>query len=278
MTGPEAVAVPSTDGVTVVAHDHGGGGEPLILCHATGFHGRCWDPICHHLSGTYRCIAIDLRGHGDSDTPEGLDLHWDGMAQDILHVIDHFGFGQVSAAGHSLGGGCAMRAELARPGTIGRAWLFEPIIIPVDQQPPDGRNPMARSARNRREIFESRDAALERYSSRPPFSDVDPEALRAYVEHGFRDLDDGTVILKCRGEVEAKVFESAFNDTFDGLSSVATAVTVAGSGDAGRPALLAPLIAGSLPHGTYEHYGDLTHFAPMEDPARIASAIHAALS
>jgi len=54
---------------------------------------------------------------------------------------------------------------------------------------------------------------------------------------------------------------------------VATAITVAGSGDGGKPAQLAPLIAQALPSGTYERYDDLTHFAPMEDPTRIAAAI-----
>ena len=36
-------------------------------------------------------------------------------------------------------------------------------------------------------------------------------------------------------------------------------------------------IAAALPNGAYEHWGDLTHFAPLEDPARIAAAIASAL-
>ena len=88
MNEPQAIPVPSSDGVTVVAHDHGGDGPPVLFCHATGFCGRYWDPICRRLADRWRCIAIDLRGHGDSVVPEGVGYDWPGMADDVLAVID----------------------------------------------------------------------------------------------------------------------------------------------------------------------------------------------
>lgn len=278
-TGPHATPVASTDGVTVVAHDHGGSGPALVFCHATGFHGRYWDPICALLGDTYRCIALDLRGHGDSVIPDGLDLAWTGMANDVLAVIDHFELDAVHAVGHSMGGCSIILAELIRPGTIIDGWLFEPIVVPGDHEhyPPDGRNALAESARRRRETFESREAAFQRYSSKPPFQHVDPVALRAYVDGGFRDQVDGTVILKCRGEIEAQVFEHSRTDAYDRLSDVHAPLTIAGSGDADFPATMAPAIAERLPNATFEYFGDLTHFAPLEDPARIAGAIRSSL-
>lgn len=278
---PQAIPVPSSDGVTVVAHDHGGDGPPLLFCHATGFCGRYWDPICRRLADRWRCIAMDFRGHGDSVVPDGVAYGWPGMADDVLSVIDGLGLAApVAAVGHSMGGASIILAELARPGTIAEAWLFEPILIPSDggeHFAADGPNPLAESARRRREIFDSRDAAYERYASRPPFSGTDPEALRAYVDHGFADQADGTVILKCRGAVEAAVFDSSRTDAFERLGEVSTAIVVAGSGDAMGPAAIAPLAAEALPNGTYEAWPDLTHFAPMEDPERIAAAIRTAL-
>ena len=280
VTAPHATPVTSTDGVTVVAHDHGGSGPALVFCHATGFHGRYWDPICALLADSYRCIAIDLRGHGDSVIPEGLDLAWTGMAQDVLAVLDHFELPTVHAVGHSMGGCSIILAELLRPGTIIDGWLFEPIVIPSDPElyPLEGGNALADSARRRREIFESRDAVFDRYSTRPPFQDVDPDALRAYIDGGFRDQDDGTVILKCRGEIEAQVFEHSRTDTYDHLGEVQARLTIAGSGDGDGPAGMAPSVAERLPNATFEYFGDLTHFAPLEDPERIAQAIRVALT
>ena len=203
-----------------------------------------------------------------------------GMADDILAVVDALGFDRIDAVGHSMGGCATVRAELGRPGLVGRAWLFEPIIFPSQFGPErttEGDSMMAEAARKRREVFDSVEAVIERYGSRPPFAGVHPEALRAYVEHGFRPQDDGTVILKCRRDTEAAVFMNAQTDTFSRVGEVATPIVVAGSGDGDGPASFAPLVAEALPNGTFEFYEDLTHFAPLEDPDRIAAAITAAL-
>ncbi len=280
MTGPTPIAVPSTDGVVVVAHDHGGDGPPVLFHHATGFHGRYWDPVISRLPSGHRYVAIDLRGHGDSTVPEGVTMAWHGMAEDILAVVDALGFDEILAVGHSMGGCATVRAELARPGLVRRAWLFEPIIFPSQfgpEQTTEGDSFMAATARKRREVFDSIDAVIERYGSRPPFSGVHPDALRAYVEHGFREQEDGTVILKCRRDTEADVFMNAQTDTFSRIGAVDTPITVGGSGDGDGPAQFAPLVADALPNATFEYYEDLTHFAPLEDPDRIAAAITAAL-
>lgn len=280
MTDPRPIQVTSTDGVTVVAHDHGGDGPAVVLSHATGFHGRYWDPIVARLPAGPRYVGIDLRGHGDSIVPEGTSMNWQGMGDDVLAVIDALDLGMVRAVGHSMGGCAVVRAEIDRPGTIEAAWLFEPIIFPTDAGPErttEGDSRMAENARKRREVFDSIDAVMERYGSRPPFASVHPDALRAYVEHGFRDQEDGTVILKCRRDTEADVFVHAQTDTFDHLGTVNAPITVAGSGDGDGPATFASGVAAALPNGTFEYYGDLTHFAPLEDPDRIAAAVAAAL-
>src|SRR5205814_8971928 len=111
-----------------------------------------------------------------------------------------FGFG------HSAGGAALLMAEQLRPGTFRAIFCYEPIVIPV--APPLGRgdNPLSEGARRRREVFASRDDAYENYASKPPFSVLHPEVLRAYVEHGFADRPDGQVTLKCRPEDEAQIY------------------------------------------------------------------------
>ncbi|MDE0006756.1 MAG: alpha/beta fold hydrolase, partial [Gammaproteobacteria bacterium] len=36
----------------------------VLLAHATGFHGRCWDGVVRELGDGVRVLAPDLRGHG----------------------------------------------------------------------------------------------------------------------------------------------------------------------------------------------------------------------
>lgn len=271
--------VTSTDGVRVAVHDHGGPGPAVLFLHATGFHGRCWDPVIAALTSDVRAIAIDLRGHGDSEMPDGTEIAWPAFADDVLAVVDALELGGgLLAAGHSMGGATIVLTELARPGTFARAFGFEPILVPESPGIFTGdSNPIAEGARRRREVFDSHDAVFERYSSRPPFSMVDPTALRCYIDHGFRPQEDGTVILKCRGEVEASVFDSSRTGVFDRLDGVATEYTVVGGGDGGPPARIARPAAEALPNGRFIAADDLTHFGPLEDPTRVAGWIEEAL-
>ena len=235
-------------------------------------------PIAHRLTDAFRVISIDLRGHGESEIPDGIDLVWTGMAQDILAVIDHFDLADVRVAGHSMGGCSAVLAEQVRPGTITAAWLFEPIVMPNDSAMyRSGPNPLVEMARRRREVFDTREAAYDRYASRPPFDTSDPASLWAYVDWGFEDMPDGSVRLKCRGEIEAQVFEHSRTNAFEGLASVQTAAVVAGGNDPEGPAKAAPMIAEALPNARFDLYNEYSHFGPMEAPDVMADAIRAAV-
>ena len=72
--------IASTGGVRVALHDLGGPDDPaapvLLFAHATGFHGLVWGPTAAALTDRYRCLALDLRGHGMSETPDGTSLSW----------------------------------------------------------------------------------------------------------------------------------------------------------------------------------------------------------
>jgi pimeloyl-ACP methyl ester carboxylesterase len=262
----------STDGVSIALHDLGGAGPPLLFLHATGFHGRCYTQIAERLHGHFHVWAPDLRGHGDSITPD-MALPWRGMVDDTLAVIDHLGVdGPIPACGHSMGGATVLATELRGPGTIAAAWLFEPIIFPRDHSTASRENPLAVGARRRRHHFASVDEVLQRYTGRRPFADVDPAALRDYVVHGFRVTDNG-VTLKTTGENEARTFEGLDLDLFAHLAEIRVPVTVVGSGDGMPPAVAAPRVAAELPNGTLSPWPDRSHFGPMEDPARAAAEI-----
>lgn len=49
-----------------LAHDDTGEGPTLVLVHGLTFSRRTWDPVVDRLSDRFRCIAVDLPGHGAS--------------------------------------------------------------------------------------------------------------------------------------------------------------------------------------------------------------------
>lgn len=284
----EPTFVPSTDGVSVASYDFGGEGPLLVFCHATGFCAGMYEPIARRLLDRFHCIGVDFRGHGRSERPDGITMAWSGMGHDLLAVIDHAlaergdpADTPVLAVGHSMGGASIVLAELIRPGTIASAWALEPILFPTPEDfDPNGGHPVHESplvagARRRRPEFESRDAAFERYSSRPPFSEIDAEVLRAYVDYGFRDLPDGSVRLRCEPETEAQVFENSFAGAFERLAEIDFPFLVAASGDGMAPALITGDVVAQNERFERVEYPDLTHFGPFEDPAHIANDIAA---
>jgi pimeloyl-ACP methyl ester carboxylesterase len=270
----------SSGGVKVALHDLGGTGEPLLICHATGFCARAYEPLASLLAERFRLWGVDLRGHGDSTAPEDGDFRWELMAADLLAVVDHLGLERILAFGHSLGGATVLLAELARPGLVRAAYLFEPIVWPVNFDHPGGVNPMAGPARRRREEFPSRAEALSRYASRPPLGQLRADALWTYVEHGFEDLPGGTVRLKCRAESEARTFEAETAVTVDRFTGLEPATTVA-VGRRGRqdgPAGLAPELVAGLARARLVRYDHLGHFGPLQDPDAVAGDIVEALT
>src|SRR5271163_3617771 len=101
----------SSDGVRIALHDFGGprGGAAspvLLFSHATGFHGRVWEPMASFLRDEFRCVSLDLRGHGMSELAPGTGLAWSGMADDVLAALDSppFPRGPLHGVGHSMGG------------------------------------------------------------------------------------------------------------------------------------------------------------------------------
>ncbi|MEX2659904.1 MAG: alpha/beta hydrolase [Acidimicrobiales bacterium] len=266
----------STDDVELEVHDLGGDGPPLLLCHATGFHGLVWRPLASHLSDRFSLWAVDFRGHGLSTAPDpARGFAWEGFGEDVLAVVDGLGLERPAAIGHSKGGAALVLAEASRPGTFSGLWCYEPIIFPPSSGPSPGEdNPLAAAATRRRATFPSRRAAVESFAAKPPLDVLHPAALDAYVEHGFGDEDDGTVSLRCRPTDEAQVYRMGSTDqAWVALPGVACPTTIAcGGPGATITAAMAARIASRLPVGCVEVFEELGHFGPLQDPARVADA------
>lgn len=273
--------IASSDGVELAVHDFGGDGPTILFAHATGFHGLVWSPLIDHLLDRFHCVAVDFRGHGDSPAPQHGSFDWAGFADDteaVLDAIDHDPTTPLYGVGHSKGGAVLLLAEQRRPGTFAALWCFEPIVLDPERRAQTraiGDHPLAVGARRRREVFASRHEAYDNYGSKPPLDILDPAVLRAYVDHGFADLDDGTVRLKCRSADEAAVYDnSVSHEAFDHLHLVSCPVVVAAGEIAEHtPATFAEPIAEALPHGRFEHYPHLGHFGPLQAPALMAQRI-----
>ena len=265
--GAEPFASPewasSTDGTRIAVYDLGGSGPDVLLAHATGFCAGVWQPLATRLEG-HRVAALDIRGHGRSGAPDAMD--WEGTGEDVLAAVDALGLHEPVGVGHSMGGASLLMAEIRRPGTFRALWIFEPIVFPPDFAPPGGGgpNPLVEGARRRRDVFESAEVAFANFSAKPPLNELHPDCLAAYVRHGFTELDDGSITLRCRPEFEASTYSAGQSHrTWSHLGEVQCPVTVVRGREFPGPALLAAGIAEQLPGGRLEVHEDQGHFGPL---------------
>lgn len=105
------------DGVRIAVRDEGSSAVPLVLLH--GFLGGFddFDPIWAPLVVGRRLIAPDHRGFARSDKP-GTGYTFDGLADDVLALLDALEVDEVDLLGHSMGGGVALRVALAAPDRV----------------------------------------------------------------------------------------------------------------------------------------------------------------
>lgn len=96
-----------------------GEGAPLVFIHGWGGSSDAWDLQVLDLAASYRCITVDLRGHGDSDKPWG-DYNYDLFVRDIDALISTLGLDKVTLVGWSMGGHIALKYAHEHPEKLAR--------------------------------------------------------------------------------------------------------------------------------------------------------------
>jgi pimeloyl-ACP methyl ester carboxylesterase len=250
------------------------------MAHATGFCGPVLAPLAARLTTRFHCWTYDARGHGDTESPAGLEWKWSGFADDVLAVVDGLGLDRPYGFGHSNGGAAMLDAEARRPGAFTALWCYEPIVWPeVTEELQASRRPLITGALKRRDQFASRQEAYDNFASKPPLESLDARALRAYVACGFAPDREG-VRLKCPPFVEAAIYRQGLvHDGFSRLGRVQCPVTI---GRGGHSLAVEPEVAQAqvdeLPHAALVTFPDLGHFGPLEGLATVAEAVAAALA
>ena len=122
-----SLTVESTDGCQIALHYLGGSGPDVIICHATGFHGRVYGPLAASLVGDFTVWGIDMRGHGASTAPRDGDFAWRGMAEDLLACVDALEADSIAAVGHSLGGAAILLAYATQLTAKNENYTYEAI-------------------------------------------------------------------------------------------------------------------------------------------------------
>jgi len=124
-----------------IAYEVHGLGPALLLTHGYGASMRMWDPQIEALGRSHRLILWDLRGHGESDSPEDPDAYSEtATVEDMAALLQACGEERAILGGFSLGGYMSLAFHLRYPEKVRALLLFD--------TGPGYRNDQARDAWN----------------------------------------------------------------------------------------------------------------------------------
>ncbi len=278
------------ESITIRGWDWGGSGPLALLHHANGFCGATWSLVAEELRADYHVVAIDARGHGDSDdlpAPEGYV--WDYFVADLTAIaralLQETGEPRIAyGIGSSFGGIVTTATEAANPGLFERIAMLDPPIHPTPElletlgiaMPPES---MERGATlvertlNRRATWPSRDVVRDAWYDKPMFADWPTEAFELYLNEALRDLEDGQVTLKCPPAVEASIFETTGSiDMFSVAAKLELPVLLAHASKGMFPVPVFHRLANTFANGTYLAI-PAGHLLPLEVPHLCVEAL-----
>jgi len=129
---PPGATFAEIDGVRLRYRD-GGSGPAVVLLHGFASSLETWLGLIPELERDHRVIALDLKGFGWSDRPEG-DYSPAAQARLVLSLLDRLGVGEFDLAGHSWGCSVALALALEAPRRVRRLALYDAWVF-SDQLP-----------------------------------------------------------------------------------------------------------------------------------------------
>ncbi|MDA1010402.1 MAG: alpha/beta hydrolase [Chloroflexi bacterium] len=161
--------------------------SPLVLLHGGALTAHTWDMACLMLRESYHCIALDMRGHGDTGwTPEAQLGEDNGelMLADTAAFIEHLGYPQVILCGMSMGGMNAIRYAAAHPERLSRLVIVDIAPVTMAQGLMD-LEAFRKETETMRRFEDFLDRAVQFNPQRKP------DHLKYSLLHSLKQVDDG---------------------------------------------------------------------------------------
>ena len=188
---PESIRLPGSDGLSLRLLRWSSEGVPALLIHGFGNEAHIWDDFAPAIADAYQTLALDQRGHGDSDWDSQGRYDYDSLVADAEAVVAALGFERLVVVGHSLGGRVAMRFAAANPEKM--AGLV--IVDSAPEHDPRGIVRISQDVEQHREPVFDTVGQYENYLS-TAYPVATPQAIRRMAAHGLTPREDGKLTLK----------------------------------------------------------------------------------
>lgn len=279
---PESFRVPGTDGLSMHLLRWSSEGVPALLIHGFSNEAHIWDDFAPAIADAYQTVALDLRGHGDSDhDPEGRYDYPDHVA-DVEAVVEALGFERLVVVGHSLGGRVSMRFAAAHPEKMAG-------LVIVDSAPEHDPRGIVRISQDVEEhsapVFENV-RQYENYLS-TAYPVATPAAIKRMAAHGLKQRDDGRYELKMDTAFRTRVAGHDDPETiraaeeahtkllWEALEKIEcpTLVVRGAASDIMSPDVADRMVEEALPNGTLAVISQAGHSVMTDNPKEFEQAV-----
>ena len=158
--------------------------RPILFLHGGALTAHTWDLCCLALRDEFHCLALDQRGHGDTDWAPDADYSIVAQREDVRGFVDKLGLDRFILAGMSMGAINALAFAIHHPEKLSH-------LVIIDAGP-EIRRPGSRRIRdfvNGGANPESLDEIIARALAFNPRRD--PKILRRSLMHNLRQQTDG---------------------------------------------------------------------------------------
>ncbi len=178
------------NGLRIHYVDWGGNGKPFVMVHGLDRVARTFDHLAVRFSPTYRVIAIDMRGHGDSGwDPKGRYLVEDHVG-DLEGVVQQLGLRDLTLWGNSTGGRVVQVFAGTHPELVSHV-ISEDVGPERPRQIADN---YAKRVQQEQAGWASEDELLAQLRKTNPR--MSPAVLEPYVRYGTKKRADGRIEWK----------------------------------------------------------------------------------
>lgn len=166
------------------------GRQPLVLLHGIARVARTFDHLAPHFAERYHVIAVDMRGHGDSEWHAGAAYRVEDYVSDIESLVDAMNLRDIIFWGNSTGGRVAQMMGGRHPDRV--AGLI------IEDVGPERPQSISNRRANRMGREESGWGSTEELLAQvcKDYPRTSESILRNFVEHGSRRRDDGRIVWK----------------------------------------------------------------------------------
>ena len=188
---PKSIRLRGSDGLSLHALEWSQQGVPMILIHGFGNEAHIWDDFAPRVAAAYHVLALDLRGHGDSDWDPEHRYDYNNHVADLEAITAQQGIERMVLVAHSLGGRVSMLYAGLHPEQIAG-------LVIVDSAPElDARG----TTRIRMEVAENQSPTFDRVAEYENllahnYPAATPEAIKRMAANGLRQREDGKYELK----------------------------------------------------------------------------------